>query len=353
MYQNDYTITADGFGIHTFELTGNITSYEFRHIPYRAGNKKFYFNGGKSVCVYPKKQGIRIFLNNPEEDVYSIKIIVTPRKIIDEDSDAVSILPPANDLIRFGNRVTDILQECLGEKYHIEYFTLSRVDFCVNIMLSESFAAQRYIKLLHKSMKYNSTDQIVIYSNDDPDAKEKNKHSFRINTGDVTFTAYDKYFQLEDIGESFEKEAESFLRLELSINRDKILELVCSRHEWLYNTNLLEYYSCHSRKYFVDYIEKYFFPGDYCYLEYMEHIIEKSRLKNKMKGRMLLFSAIQCEKQSFLSAKKEMMKYLDSTYKFKKMLSAFEDLNINPISLSYRDKHGANVIPGLYKILGL
>lgn len=353
MYQNDFKITADGFGIHTFELTENITSYEFRHIPYRAGNKKFYFNGGKSVCVHPEKQGIRIFLNNPDENVYNIKIIVTPRKIIDEDADAVSILPPSYDLIEFGNRVTDILQECLGEKYHIEYFELSRVDFCVNIMLSESFAAQRYIKLLHKSMKYNSNDQIVIYSKDDPDAKEKNKHSFRINTGDVTFTAYDKYFQLEDIGENFEKDAESFLRLELAINRDMIREFIYSRYEWLYNTTLLEYYSCQSRKFFADYIAKYFLPGDYCYLEYMESLIEKSKLKDKMKDRMLLFSTIQCEKHSFLSAKKEMMKYLNSTYKFKNMLSAFEDLNINPISLSYRDKHGANVIPGLYKILGL
>ncbi len=76
MYQNDFKITADGFGIHTFELTGNITSYEFRHIPYRAGNKKFYFNGRRSVCVHPEKRGIRIFLNNPEGNIYNIKIII-------------------------------------------------------------------------------------------------------------------------------------------------------------------------------------------------------------------------------------------------------------------------------------
>ncbi len=278
---------------------------------------------------------------------------ITPRKIIDNDADAVSILPSSNNLLKLGKMITDILQECLGEKYHMEYFVLSRVDFCVNIMLSENFAAQRYIKLIHKSMKYNNPEQIITYPKNDSDAIEKNKHSFRINTGDVTFTAYDKYFQLEDIGESFEKESESFLRLEISINRAVILKFILSRDEWSYNILLLAYYSCHSRDFFANYIEKYFFPGDYYCLEYMKYLIENKRLKNKMKSRMLLFSDIQCEKHSFLSAKKEMMKYLDSTYKFKNMLSTFEDLNINPISLSYRDKHGANVIPGLYKILGL
>lgn len=353
MYQNDYKITADGFGIHTFELTSTISSSAFRHIPYRAGNKKFYCNDGNSICIHPEKRGIRIWLNNPKEDVYNIKIIVTSRIIIDERADAVSILRPSDDFIALGNRVTDILRECLGEEYHIEGFELSRVDCCVNIMLSENFAAQRYIKLLHKSMKYNSTEQIITFPNDAPNAKEKNKHNFRIKTGDITFTAYDKYFQLEDIGGSFEKESEAFLRLELSINRDEIRRIILSGSEWKYNTTLIKYFTRHSRDFFVDYIGKYFFPGDYCYLEYMEFLVEKSALKDKIKNRMLIFSEIQCEKHSFLSAKNEMMRCLASAYKFKKMLFAFEALNINPISLSYRDKHGANVIPGLYKILGL
>ncbi|MGN1304118.1 MAG: hypothetical protein ACI4YB_03690 [Oscillospiraceae bacterium] len=350
MYQNDFKITADGFGIHTFELTGSIRRDEYESISYKAGRKKFYCNDGNSVCIHPQIQGIRMWLNHPAENVYTIKIIVTPRKLIDVDSDAVSILRPSDNYDCLMTVLTDILQDCIGKNCSVWLLTLSRVDCCVNIMLSESFAAQRYIKLIRKSMKYNDNAKIIIYPTDDPNAKEKNKHSFRINTGDVTFTAYDKYFQLKDIGGHFEKESEAFLRLELSLNRNEILNLTHNRSSKI---PMLKYLMRHSKKIFFDYITEYFFPGDYCYLEYMESLIEKSKLKDKMKDRMLLFSAIQCEKRSFLSAKKEMMKYLDSTYKFKNMLSAFEDLNINPISLSYRDKHGANVIPGLYKILGL
>ena len=42
------------------------------------------------------------------------------------------------------------------------------------------------------------------YDGDDELSRNRNKHSFRVRTYFGAFTAYDKYFQLEDINADFE-----------------------------------------------------------------------------------------------------------------------------------------------------
>lgn len=64
MYKNSCEITEDGFGIHTFELTiPYITKEEFERIGMNA--EKSYINNDKnSICIYPKRRGVRIWLNH-------------------------------------------------------------------------------------------------------------------------------------------------------------------------------------------------------------------------------------------------------------------------------------------------
>lgn len=352
MYYNNYEITDDEFGVHTFELTiPCITKDEFERIGMNAENS-FIKNDRNSICIYPKRRGVKILLNHTDNNFYNIKVIVSPRKLIDEESDAVNILREYDDFNLLGYLLNQSIHECLGEEYNMDSFNLSRLDFCVNIMLSESFSAERYVKLIKRSMKYNDSAEVIKYSDDVTDAADKNKHSFRIRTGNLTFTAYDKYFQLENIGESYDKASEGFLRLEIAVNRDEIRSFEESIQLESDNLNLIYILTCCSENVFKNYIRDHFYRGDYCYIDSMRLLIGISELKKKDKKVMLKYADMQCRKQSFLSAKKEMEKTL-SRSRLKKMYRNFELLGIYPISVSFRDKHGQKAIPGLHKILGI
>lgn len=355
MYQNNCMVTDDGFGIHTFELTiPSITKREFKRIRTSLKVKRIYTeNYNRMIRIYPKKRGLRIWLNHTKDNFYNIKVVVSPRRLIDERSDAVSILRSDDNFELLRMVLNDVLEECLGEKYSMDSFTLSRIDCCVNIMLTESFSAQRYVKLIRRSMKYNDNAKIVKYPDDIPDSAQKNKHSFRIKTGDFTFTAYDKYFQLEDIGENFEKASEAFFRLEIAINRDKIRDMLVNIPNGISNLELLHVFTYSSREIFEEYINQHFFNGNYFYISDMRTLINKSGFTQKLKKLMLLYADMQCSKKTFTSAQKEFyMVPGNSGSIIKKMYNHFESIGVYPVSLSFRDKHGKKEVTGLYEMLG-
>lgn len=353
MYKNESKITEDGFGAHTFELTiPSITKEEFERIAMTAENT-YISNDGNSICIYPERHGIRFFLNHTENNFYNIKAIVSPRRLIDESSQPMDILRASDDFDMLEALINQSIAECLGNNYCIETFKLSRLDFCVNIMLSESFSAERYVKLLKRSMKYNSYAEIMEFSDEVTNSAEKNKHSFRIRTGDMTFTAYDKYFQLENIGKSFDKISEAFLRLEIAINRDFIRSIEQTYLEKPANIEMISTLTSCSERFFKEFVRHNFFEGDYYDINAMKFLIASSNIKQKAKATMLDYADIQCRKQSHLSAKKHMSKTLGSKSKLKKMYSNFDMLKVYPISVSYRDKHGCKPVSGLYRIMDI
>ena len=110
--------------------------------------------------------------------------------------------------------LTDMLTDIFGEEYTLERFSLSRIDCCVNVMLSKNFSSERYVKLISRSLNCKR-DMIEEYDGDDELSKNRNKHSFRVRTSFGAFTAYDKYFQLEDKKRNFNNISDALLRIEL------------------------------------------------------------------------------------------------------------------------------------------
>lgn len=352
MYQNNYKITEDGFGVHTFELTiKSITRAEFDRIA-AIPAQKYYKDYGKKIYIYPEQRGIRVSLNHTEDNIYNIQVVVTPRRLIDESADEIAILRAMDNLEILKEKINDVLTKHLGADYNIDKFNVSRIDCCVNVMFSEDFSAKRYIKLIRRSMKYNPYAIIQRFPNEDTNAKAKNKHSFRVQTGDVTFTAYDKFFQLDDIGVNYRNIKGTLLRLELAFNRDLISEIQKVFPEEIDNIDLIGYFAYISEKEFKKYIRKHFCEGDYYSYSNMIDIIEKSGLNRKIRARMLDYAEMQVCKSNMASAQKEALKYFDTNYKLDKMFDAFKSLGVNPTTLAYRDKHGNKPVPGLYTILG-
>lgn len=348
-------ITNDGFGIHTFELSiSHLCKDEMDDIMERIINEplnRIYEEKHKSFCVHTQYSCLRIYLNQKKHMRY-IRVIVTANKVLYPEADYTSILNGNDDVALLGTNLNDMLTDVFGDEYCFDKFSLSRIDCCVNVMLPKNFSAERYVKLISRSMKCQE-HLIVEYDEDSEINKLRNKHSFRVKTAFGAFTAYDKYFQLEDINVNFEAVSDALLRLELEYDRKQIhATMQNSDLEIHSNAEILAYYLHNSRSNFKNFIFRRFRKGRYYTVEKMREIIEKSDLKEFEKKHANKHIEYQCYAEHYCNAVKKSKKKLKSDRAFYNMLNNFEYLDMSPISLAYRDKHGDDSVPSLYELLG-
>lgn len=333
----EYKITEDGFGIHTFELM----------IPYMKKNEMDAILERMHKEPSKKYPCLRIRPYHKKQMRY-IRVIVTANKVLYPEADYLSILNENDNIDLLGTKLNDMLTDIFGDEYGLEKFSLSRIDCCVNVMLSKNFSAERYVKLISRSLGCKK-DKIKKFDGDDESSKNKNKHSFRVETSFGVFTAYDKYFQLEDRKIDCEAVSDALLRLELAFDRRHIHNTVnddCS------NANILNLYLHNSCKYFKEFISSRFCKGRYYTVKKMREIIENSDLKKCEKKHANKHIDSQYNFDYFCDIVKKSKKKLKSEWAFYKMLENFRSLDMSLISLSYRDKHGDDSVPSLYELLG-
>lgn len=350
----EYAITNDGFGIHTFELMiPYMEKNEMEAIVTRVysepTNDPYYDGKDKCIVVRTDKYPcLRIRLYHNKHMRY-IRVIVTANRVLCPEADYLSILNENDDIALLGTTLTDMLTDIFGEEYYLDRFSLSRIDCCVNVMLSKDFSAERYVKLISRSLRCRK-DMINGYDEDmNEKNKVRNKHGFRIRTDFGGFTAYDKYFQLEDINEDFEAVSDALLRLELEFNRRHIHNTAKESYS---NTELLEFYLRNSRSYFKEFICSRLLKGRYYTVKKMREIVDNSDLEKCEKKHALKHIEAQFNAKYYCGVVKKSKKVLRTELAFYNMLKNFECLDMSPVSLSYRDKHGDDSVPSLYELLG-
>lgn len=289
MEYNAYRITNDGFGIHTFELTiPYLSKMEFNNIIQRLQNNRIYckvYQEASNYCLY--YPGIKIYLNHPKKRQYYARVVVTPNSVINAQASSLSILNEQADISILANKLNETFHMTFDGLYDLNSFSLSRIDCCVNVMLSKEFSAERYIKLIGRSVKC-SPESIKEFEETDEAGKARNKHSFRVKTKFGHFTAYDKYFQLENIHVDYEAESDALLRLELAFNRSHINQSLNDPGLSLNNnTDVLQYYLKNSKKYFFEFVNQRFYIGRYYTVAEMKQIIANSNYRKSEKKHML------------------------------------------------------------------
>ena len=348
----EYEITKDGFGIHTFELMiSHLRKEEFDDIMERVSDElssRIYEVKHHSICVHTKYPCLRIYLNRKKYK--QIRVIVTANKVLCPEADYLSILNKNDDIALLGKKLNGMLTDILGDEYGLDRFNLSRIDCCVNVMLSKDFSAERYVKLISRSLKCKE-NLIIDYDEDSEINKLRNKHSFRVKTAFGAFTAYDKYFQLEDINVDFEAISDALLRLELEYDRRHINSIM-QNNDMHSNVEALAFYLKNSRNNFEEFISSKFHKGRYYTFKTMRKIVENSELKNCEKQHAIKHIKSQCYLDHFCDIVEKSKEKLKSELAFYNMLSNFERLGMSSVSLSYRDKHGDDSVPSLYELLG-
>lgn len=349
----EYEITKDGFGIHTFELKiSYMEKKEMDDIMERVSDEssnRIYEGKHHSLCVHTKYPCLRVFLNQKKHKRY-IRVIVTANKVLYPQANYLSILNENDDIALLGKKLNGMLTDIFGEEYGLERFNLSRIDCCVNVMLSKDFSAERYVKLISRSMLCTRDKIEKFDENADEKNKARNKHSFRVKTDFGSFTAYDKYFQLEDINVDFEAVSDALLRLELEYDRRHINSIM-QNNNMHSNVEALAFYLKNSRNNFEKFISSRFHKGRYCTVKKMRETVENSELKNCEKQHAIKHIKSQCYLDHFCDIVEKSKEKLKSELAFYNMLSNFERLGMSPVSLSYRDKHGDDSVPSLYELL--
>ena len=85
----------------------------------------------------------------------------------------------------------------------------------------------------------------------------------------------------------------------------------------------------------------------------MREIVDNSDLNNCEQYHALKHIESQYYGEYFCDVVKKSKKKIKSERAFCNMMSNFEYLDMSPISLSYRDKHGDESVPSLYELLGV
>lgn len=296
-------------------------------------NRRYFVYDG----IFPEGIALRIDQVNP---MGGIRFIVNPSTLDTQEYDPLALYTPSNKSHLIKNAFGTVEREFTDSKHYglFEhrpwYFdkkdlSLSRIDLTWNLHFDEETDLAEVIRLFHHA-------DIEKYQQESFDDKEKDKHSFTIRKGSVTFTVYDKNYETKKHKKIDTDYTDIILRIEIKIEREgfkSCFSLTEKPKDYTFDELLM--YAYKNRNKILDkYLDKLFpnegehlpyqkadakikTEADPQYQEAMRHLIkETSRLKN------------------YTRAKEDTMKKFKlGREKIEYLLNEFDRINLSPITL--------------------
>lgn len=343
--------------IHTFEL---IRSFSIDSKGYRqfrelkefiiADSKKqgYYFPfKDKHVKGIPKfkGQGIRVILY--EYELYmAIKFIITLQSVL-VTNDLVNLISE-KDAENALNIVNWKLVDWLGSDYSIDKLTLSRVDICSNLYIGSDKEVAAYVAQMYRTGTIKS---FRIKDSNDYGEKFNKKAGFTAASkhDGSELSIYDKKLQLESIKKN-SVGADGVLRAEYRISA---VREFCKANGGKCKTNMdaLLWYIENSSEILTEVLERFCVDADYYKLKEIREIITDSVKPKKLRSRMCRFAELITKHHGVLNARKTLERE-DNKFNsraYKKMISEFERIGVNPVPLPDRGK--LDTLPSLFEWL--
>lgn len=353
--RNHIYMTSEGFSFHTIELKQIYKSKRkytaaFSHLKNLCDHKEFYplkeLGDGCFFCGHFSKHGIRLYLTEKKgtDDLYIIKAVINPRKLIDPDCSYLGIMPSdEKSLDRMEEEFTEIMRKA-GLPELIDEWSLTRIDLCVNFVFNRKKLPQQMIQLIsrgpvpHSYKRDTYTIPAQVTSNGD---LHLGKHSVKLWNKRVALVAYDKAYQMETeslfLPFDLKMKKRGILRVELQCRRDWIAEQA-AKYKCKTVREKLNHFSSHSREYICDYVDRLYLHGEYCHYSLLRSKIEAADLiKRKSKKRMLDFANLLASCKDFDTAFQAISESLTEK-QVEAMVRHFSDLNIVPIPLPRKCK---------------
>lgn len=324
------------YSIHTFELRRDLKPKEYKKMRddlyNRATNEYRAFDFGRqcNFCKF-EERGIRVVLKKHDKKPY-LALIINPQIVLD-NGNYVDLIPSADEFERAYKTADRMVREFLGDKFALDKLTLCRADFSVNVNVGSRENVKTYIKLLNDKTGVRKGYRIVGRKCKKYD-KEKGYIIDNKNLG-ISFSVYDKEAQLKDIGKPEQAaNAKHILRIEYQLKRhgavkefageegtnlDKLLRLIYTSHVFIYNMMRSVVMDC-----------------TYYTLDRAKSIVKSRIENNKLQQRMLDWLCYASDKHSVQLGQKALVKNNSkiSPRYINKMVQAFEDIDVNIVTLS-------------------
>lgn len=354
-----FKLEADGFSIHTLELSQQLSYKDRQKLvdwlydkQKRDGSKNEWIYKDKEekntyVCPKYKGKGIRIKIKKIQSNEYMLYLTVNPRKVIDPNSSYRGILPnkkaALDDLVKkFKKRLKDSPFE-----ENLNAYTLTRVDCCTNIACDYGKIFRETVRVLRKLPTPPKYTRIYSQCNDKEQAKQIDKHSVQMACGSKKLVIYDKTTQMENenlVGKS-EKLPAGILRFEVQLMQKAIYKL--AKEQGLGdNVDQIWHMMQSSQQVLLNSFSQCFLDVSFCQIEQIAQAIDQSNFKKKTKKQMHALSQQLQRKQSVDAAIEAMeLSKADGL----KLLKKFQTLAISPIPLW--KNFCAQEIPGVVGLL--
>lgn len=362
------------------ERTGLIKMHIVRWLP---GGREEYpeyrpkYNG--TMLMFPlvthvlpsdhKDHGIRWTIRcdrrNDEYKEYTLEARVNP-KILGNVHDYITAANCVNMDVAIAefNRISADISHLLGT---FECYTFKRVDYCVNLVLSELVPkcnSEQVIELIKRADVPSDYSVWTVYD-ETAHRQKSNPDSFYLKCGSVNINCYRKTVELQQRAEKAKGDTKEALLEASRVAQDVIRFEVQCKYPKMYALSrqtggcdfalnkyfdLLGYPTC--LKQINDYYKKTIGAGDWFSLAVAQRIIKAQRYNEQKRERLIdaLRDVSQC--RSLASAK---AKYQGSDLAaFKRTLKDLTDIGINPVTIprEWGIKHIPNLLHTFYDISG-
>lgn len=354
-------LEPDGFSIHTFELSMQLSKSEWHNCKEQlfseqknAGEIWIYADKsckGLYTCTRYTDAGIRIRLEHigskKENLKYFIRMIVNPRKLVYPQSGYLGILPPEEDSIELLEKTFYSLLRKSPFKREIHKYYLSRVDLCTNIRCDNKKVFRELVRLLRKTTTPKKYERRFYQHKDKKKANQYNKHYIRIACDSQELVIYDKTYQMNenDLVVDYENLPSGVLRIEVHYGRDK-LRSIEKKHKTDDPLDLLWLLMQESKQRICKLVETCYPAHKYRSCEACLDVIEHSRFSEQTQSNMRTLVTQMQRKQTIDAAFRSMEKQGIRT---DGLLQKFAKLGISPIPL--RQGYTAERMPSLSEIL--
>jgi hypothetical protein len=329
---------------HTFELTlylGYKKYDEYLKKAFNSAVKKHraYRDDNDENVTHDevlKSHGIRIkyVWSNYKKRII---LVVNPSKLLGGDDIPKLWKPTENNIAKMLDKLEKHIDSYFNTEVELNDFTLTRMDFTVNIDLKKRKNVSDYIKVLHNLGKVKGYTPMK-------DAGWINKELafvLRGNSNDITFWAYDKEGREEmlEMPKSRLKAARGILRIEIQVTTNKTLLNFtdkCGTKKQIKNL------AKRSEDIFMHNFTRIMPRGDFCKKSKAEELVrEEPALAGAEQRKMLKLIELIPKKKSLLLAQKEL-----KSKDIKSIMRCFENLDLCPVTISKR--HGIKHLRSLY-----
>lgn len=343
--------------VHTFELVRNFGNDSKGYRQFKELREFIIADSKKNGYQFPYKerknpkipkfkgQGIRVVLHQGEY-INSIQFIINLHAaIVANDLVGLITSEAAEEAL---NIVNWKLVNWLGDDYAIDKLTLSRVDICSNIGMSNEKLVSEYIAQLYrtgtiKSFRIKDSKDYGKRFDSEAGFTTENKHD------GSELSVYNKKLQLSKENLDWTGTID-ILRTEYRI---KNVKHFCRKNSYTCksNTDTLIWFIWNSESLLADVVSWFIIDADYYKLKEIREIISDSVKSKKLRSRMCRFAELISRHHGMRNARKKLEQEDDkfNSRAYRKMISEFKRIKVNPVPLPEKSK--LNTLPSMFEWL--